>query len=303
MKDLVLFKNNKVKPLKKNKKYKESKVDSIFIKVHSELFGTAYKRISLKTYKYMKKISECKLKFSFLNGALTDDTEDELKYLSDTFKYTYVTPIDVLVKLDEIYMTENILNDAFWVFDSFYQYIFYDFKSKVYTIKDKKFKYNSISDLYRRFKYKKEPIYFREPVKNKALCIFDSSYAEFDINKKSLLKNINSYGSKLKYFANIYQDLYVNINPKFFTKVKKFDIETKILITDYNGEKDDYNSYDLIYTNKDKLKMSTIFERLMWKDVIERLEEGEVYTCKSKVRVNGKDKIPLKDFYKKYFNN
>ena len=66
MNDLVLFKNNKVKPLKTNKKYKTNKVDSVFIEVTSDLFGKAYKRIPLKSYKYMKKMDKCKIKYELL---------------------------------------------------------------------------------------------------------------------------------------------------------------------------------------------------------------------------------------------
>lgn len=293
----VLFKNGKIKRLKKCKKYKKSKVNMILFEVKSNLFGTAYEAISPTTYKRMKSIDKISLSYKFLDGYLYDIDDEDKDELLVKNKYTYNNAIDLLKKFDEIYMTENILNDLFWVYDSFLGYAFTDFKIKIFDKKGKhKFHYDAgVCD------YLKINNDMKEPINNSIIEFNKNSYKLYDKPNKYFKKNINM---KSKYLISLYNGLFIQINPKFFKDVKSLHILSKLYDVSYES-KELYNEYDVVY-NKKRNRISWLVENYFSNKVVKKLEEdNEIvsYSFKSKIiELNGKkEKTSYKKFFNKYF--
>ena len=237
--DIVLYKNSKYKELKSYKKVKSSKVDSILLSMNSSLYGISYATLSAKSYNKLRHMSKIKFSYRFLDGELVDNddySEDEV-WVKNV--YYYDDARELLSKLYEIYMTELCLNENFWIFDSFYSYMFDDFKiSFVYKTKNniKKYKFNNIRKFY-KFLFGDESLFTFDTNKKSLVSFTSKKYKKLPIkkfNNKRLKKFTNDKNKRYLISMNVTQ--LVDINPKFLIKYKSIEIESLLYITQIYGE-------------------------------------------------------------------
>ena len=149
------------------------------------------------------------------------------------------------------------------------------------------------------------------------LELSDKKYKEYSRNNKKFRSTISDGSS---YFTQVYSDIYIKTNPKFYTKIKSLFIKTKITLEDEYSDIHFKNSYELeyhrsrknkLYNNSSKLNVfndsrsSILYERYLFPSVIESLERYNYirYKVKTNIKnINGKDtKISFKKFFNKYF--
>lgn len=307
MDNIVLFNNGKVKKLK-NKKYKKSKVDGIIISCNSDLFGRLYRFLPVHTYKKIHKCKSCSFRYDFIDGSVIDD-DDVDEYIVRNKCY-FDNGEGLVTKLDEIYITENILNDMFWVHDAYYSYLFLNYKFK-FTLGNYVYKLKSVSDVYKILGFDRRYVKFRECFLNKVICIDDDKFKTYkNINSKKLKNNLSK---SAVYLVQLYADLYIEVDYKFIRDIKQLYLTTDAYELDETGnymyedkEESKFNSYDLEYVRNKDTRLSTLFEHTLWKSVVESLGSRYYgYKIKTKLKeINHKrSKISLKKFLDKYFKN
>ena len=287
MNGYVLFKNGKVKKLSKNKKYKKSKVYSYLIEYKSKFFGTIYKSISPTAYRKIKNIGKCSIQYFFIDGYLYDD--DAYDVLEVKNKYKYDNGFDILKKLDEIAVTECVLNDLFWVHNSYYAYLFTDFKIKVRSKNGNKIEL-SPSRFYNKIKM--------NFALDNVIQISENRYEL--INKNKIRANKDS-----EYFTYLNSGLYIKTSHKFINNIKNIDMNIK-LFEDLEYEESKYlcEKFSVHYKNiTDTFKL---FKSYLSNKVVKKLEEHDSsvnYKTKCSIyKINcDKNKISIKKFFKKYF--
>lgn len=318
--DIILYKNSKYKELKSYKKIKTSKIESILLSMNSSLYGLSYLTVSPKTYNKLRHMSKIKLSYRFLDGELVDNDDYSEDNIWVKNVYYYDDPKDLLGKLYEVYMTELCLNENFWMFNSFYSYMFSDFKiSFIYKTKNniKKYKFNDMIKFY-KFLFGDGYIFTYDKHKKSVLSFTNKRYKTLAINKfidnKKLLKNFIDDKNK-KYLISLNKSQLVDINPKFLTKYKSIEIESLLYITEIDGQDslstlDSYIQNNIKYTYKD-YNIGYFYMIGCSPAIVSSLESSNTslisYYTKNKIRkINGnkpKNK-KLKKFnyiFKKYF--
>lgn len=318
--DIVLYKNSKYKELKSYKKVKVNKIDSILLFMNSSLYGLSYATISPKTYNKLRHMSKIKFSYKFLDGELVDNddySEDDI-WVKNV--YYYNDPRELLGKLYEVYMTEICLNENFWVFDSFYSYLFKDFKiSFIYKTKNniKKYKFNDIVKFY-KFLFGDGSIFTFDRYKKSLLSFTKKRYNITSIKKftNKKLKNLISNDKNINYLISLNDSQLVNINPKFLTKYKSIEIESLLYITEIEGQ-DSSSILDSYIQNNIRYKYENYNIEYIYMigcspTIVRNLESSNTsfisYHTKNKIRkINGSKpkNNKLKKFnyiFKKYFS-
>lgn len=306
--DYVLYKNGKIKPLK-NKKIKRSKVKYIFMEIQSNLYGSLYKLINYDVYKKLRSITKVKLSYNFIDGEILDDPEyDEYSIVKN--KYTFDNGREYLSKIMEIIISENILNNIFWVHECFCVYCYSNLNSKLWAKNIKKpiSGFGKIAKYINEYKGSKE---YKD--------ILEISGNKFSFNKlnKKFIKNIKKSCDADKYFIKIYDNTYIGAEKKFLTDINSIDILSKNYILEFekNDTVDDsiYNEYVTQYEKYIDQSLRDLMEMYWSQSVVSKLESNRdeyEYEIRSKItHINGK-KIKkgkykrykdLDDFIYKYF--
>lgn len=300
MNSYVLTQKGKVK-LYKRRKYKKSRTYGFLIEQKSNLIGRYYKFIFPASMNKINKINSCALSYSFLDGSAVD--EDEFNSNSVKHKYKYDNVYDLIRKLDEMYITENVLNDTFWVFDTYWIYMFHNIKMKIFTNKYM-YKFKKSSELFKFLKIDTSKKIVDNPIEsvleitknNKWILHYDIKSARKKISKSS------------RFFINIYSDIYIEVDYEFISKINSVYIKSNLYMCyDYDStglKKEKENSYDLEYKPK-YYNFSKLFEAMLTPKVVSKLESNNglfSYDIKPIVKYinNKKNKITLKKFFKRF---
>ena len=304
--DIILLKNKKV--MYNLKKVKPSKVNFSYMNLKSNLYGDTYLLLHPKDYNKILKIKNVKFSYKFLDGQLVDNDEF---YESDVWVkniYYYDTGRQLLEKLDEIKMIEFVLNDTFWLFDSYYSFIFNEFKIK-FEYNNKIYKFNNIINFYKFiFKYTnkknfKQSFGFISNEKRYKLL------SQKDIEDKSKYKKaINKFNNYNDLFIKLSEYTYVKVNKKFFKEIDNLEGESLLYITEIDGEDalkviDTYvqNNIDYKY---EKPNICELYVQAISPIVIDSLESSNTdyiqYHIENRLcKINGKS---IKKKSKNYFN-
>ena len=283
MKAYVLFKNGNIKFCNKykNSKFKNGSVSAYLIECSHPVFGIFYVAVKPKQMRYLNKIKRSVLTYKFLDGILVDPEEDD--YLFERNKYWYNNQSDLLSKLLEIVVCENIFNDSFWIYDSFYQYIYSDLKVKLKT--KKKNKTIIKSNLYEKL------IGDKLTIKENIINISDyGSYKLTKIKKSSGIP-----------FVQLYNNVFFRIDSKIFD-YGKYTLTSRILLCQDNME---LNSRTETGNTKNVIDISKLLEAYTSKKVISKLEsyaEDQIYTVKTTVKLTSKKKKNKKLKFNKFIN-
>lgn len=323
-KDLILYKNKKYKELSSYRKVKSNKVDSILLAMRSDLYGFSYLTLDPKSFNKLRHMTNIKLSYRFLDGALVDDSDyEDLDDIWVKNIYYYDDPRELLAKLYEISLVEICLNDNFWVFDCFYSYIFENFKvSFTYKTKNniKRLKFNDIRKFY-KFLFGDTFLFTHVINKNTLISFKDKKYKKTnieDFNKKKgnkIIKDIINDDSLKRHLISLNNSQHVDINPKFLLKYKTLDIESLLYITYIEGH-DALEVLDSYVQNNISYKYSNYNIEYLYSigcspAVIQNLESSDTSTISyhtkntiTKVNENKPKKKKEKKFnyiFKKYF--
>ena len=299
----ALTEKGKVKMYKK-RKYKKSRTYGFLMEQKSSLMGRYYKFISPTTLNKINKINSCSLSYSFLDGSAVD--EDEFKSNSVKHKYKYDDIFDLLKKLDEMYISENILNDTFWIFDTYWLYMFHDIKMKIFTNKYM-YKFKKSSELYKFLKCYSHDRMIDTMSENILEITKNNKWILYD-NIKSARKRISKSS---RFFINIYSDIYIEVTYEFISKINSIYVISNLYLSyDYDSTgltKEKENSYDLEYNPKYH-NFSKLLETMLTPKVVSKLESNNgvfSYTIKPVVKYinDKKNKITLKKFFKRFIKN
>lgn len=277
----ILFKDGSVNytEITKKVKIKASKVKAIFLECWHPVFGFFYVAQNPKTFKKtMDYAKRSIVSYRFLDGILVDD-EDDFLFVKN--KYWYYNPQDLFSKIMEICINEYIFNDAFWIYDSFFQYIYDNVKVKLKGKKRKK----TMSGYNFRSKF----IGYKSIFKKDIIQISKDKWSE-----KSMKK------AKNECFVQLYTNIYFKIDSKLFT-LGKYDIYSDIYLVQDDFVLNEHHAWGKL--NKIEF-LQNILETYVSKYIIRKLERGEneegklVDTYKVKTHVKFKNKKINKKKYK-----
>ena len=283
-----IFNDGEIKKSKRIKKRKK-KFDNVLICSNSFMFGKLYYNLNNSGYNKLCSTNKAILEYKFLDGSATDD--DEIKDLSIKYRYTYLNILSFLSKILEIYISENIFNDSFWVYDSFYCYMYHGFKIKLFKNDEYK-KYNNINLVIDYFNLFKE-------INTAGYAIYKNKYYELD-KMSDFYKAYKKFRYKGKFFIQLYPGIYVRINPTYFKDIK--NIKTSQKISYYDAYTEDYDVFTARKEIFDKKQISEILELYYSKSIFKDILPDD-FKIKSKLlKINNeKSDMSLKEFINKYF--
>ena len=267
--------------LKNCKKYSHGEIEVFLLECWHPIFGFFYVTQKYKEFKKLLSYKNPKVSYMFLDGILVENEDEEYLFVKNKYYYRQIDQL--FAKMLEIYINENIFNDSFWIYDSFFQYIYDDIKVNVKTKKKKKksFKGNAF---YSKF------INHKPIIKKNFLTINET-------NKSKSSKDI--------VFSQIYPNIWFRIDSKIFD-IGKFKIDSKIILT-YIDEYDESILNERYFNSKnqsDMMKLKIILETYISRYVIGKLENG-VYKVKTTVKFKNKKinsmKYKFNKFVRKYF--
>lgn len=304
--DILLYKNRKFKYKKKFKKVKTSKVESVLMSMKSNLYGYTYFPLSFKIYNKLLKMENIKFSYKFLDGSVTDDEDFNKSDLWVKNVYYYNNGRELFSKLFEIILIEYCLNDNFWIFDSYYCYMFMNFKLS-FNYKTKKYKFKSLTDFY-KFIFGKDNLlinYLNEGLLTLGKKRYNFiNYSELK-NRSKLKKFINKYnGNRFLYSMNKSQ--FVDIESNFLKKIKSISIQSKLYLKEFDESK--YYKFNDIKSTYENYDVEALYVLASSPIVVSHLENYEnpiiSYYIKNKVlEINGKPlnkKKNLTTILKKY---
>lgn len=292
MKCYVLFRNNSSEyvDFDKTKKYKKGEVKAILLECYHPVFGFFYVAQDFKTFKKtMKYANKSTISYRFLDGTYVDNEDDQLFVKN---KYWYYNASDLFSKIVEISINETIFNDFFWVYQSFYQYIYDDIKIKLKSSKKKKTL--SGNQFYKKYIYNYKDIFSKDVI-------------EINNNKWN---NVSIKNASDICLVKLFNNIFFKVDSKIF-KLGKYLITSKLyLVDDIVIENIDAPLLKKELTNKLN-KPEGLFDLLMVyvsKYVIrklERIDDQDVYLVECKIKFNNKKlnkkKYKFGKFVRKYF--
>ena len=223
--NIIAFQENgKYKAYESKKKIKSSKFEYVLIKLRSALYGSAYLRIELSTFTKLRKMTNVKYKYRFLDGTYIDK-EDECLWTMN--RYEYNNGIELFSKIAEILINEVVFDKLFWIYSSEMSYCF-DMKSIEFTYGDKKYKFTDYDKFY-KFLGIKESLFKNRPEyielsKKRYTERKDSEYKKFDKDNMLLIH----YG----------WNIYFEFNSKLIKKFKDIKISEKLKLVDDSCEEE-----------------------------------------------------------------
>ena len=154
MKGIICYSDGKFGPLKNKKIKNGDEIKFIFLELHSTLYGTAYMKISKEMFMKIRGIRDIKLRYRFMDGSMLDfdDGTDGEASCWTSHCYYYKDIGELFSKIQEIIISEDVLNDSFWIHDCYYCYCFDDFRIR-YRKNNEQYKYSSIDSFYKHIKY------------------------------------------------------------------------------------------------------------------------------------------------------
>lgn len=293
MNGYVLFKNGSYEYTEFNKKskYRKGEIKAILLECYHPVFGFFYVAQDLKAFKKtMKYANKSTITYRFLDGTYVDgETDDEL-FIKN--KYWYYSANDLFSKVMEIVINEYIFNDFFWVYSSFYQYIYDDIEIKLKGSKKKK----TLSG----YRFYKKYIF---DGKN----IFDKNVINISDTKK--WSNVSIKKASDICLVQLYDNIFFKMDSKIF-KFGQYTVESKLYLLSYDPIQDDEPLLTKTLINKlnKTVGLSNLLEIYVSKYVIrhlERIEDHDVYSVKCKIKFDNK-KLNKKNykfgkFVRKYF--
>ena len=310
--DIILYKNGKYEKIKNYKKIKSSKIKTVLLYCKSNLNGYTYYPVTPSIYNKIRKIKNIKFSYKFLDGQLIELEDAKYLWVKNVFYYDDMR--EVISKLMEILLSEHCLNENIWLFNSFYSYIFsnykvsFDFKGKNGI---KKYKFNNLLKFY-KFIFGSSTIYnkfFDEGVLSLSSKKYDFCKTD-NISDKKLNKFINNKDND--YYISINNHQFTYINPKFLKKYKTIDVKSNLYITELDGNDSleildsyKYSSRKYEYNDRDiELLYIVTFSPF----VLSQLESSNCdiisYHLKNKVKYINDKKVKginINDIVKKYF--
>jgi len=238
-KDIILLKNNKYKSVsvKNNKRAKPSKIKNILYCLHSDLYGYSYITLTPKIYNKLRKISDIKFSYKFLDGELVDDDDKSIEndiWVKNVYYYEFAR--DVFSKIYEIVIAEYCLNDFFWAFDSYYSFCFSDYHIS-FNYNGKHFKFNNILKFY-NFVFGDESLFNKCDFNDGLLSFSDKKYKFLSkkdiINKHKYNKFYKNNKDNIMMYS-LHSSQFVYINPKFLRNIKSVKIKSNLYISELNG--------------------------------------------------------------------
>lgn len=238
-KDIFLYKNKKYKaiPINSNKKVKQSRIKNILYCINSDLYGYSYITLTPKIYKKLQAMKDIKFSYKFLDGEMVDNDEFSESDIWVKNVYYYDSTRDLFSKLYEIVVEEYCLNEQFWVFDSFYSYMFSDYKVS-FKYKGKYFKFNDLKKFY-NFIFGSYSLFNNKTQYNDGLLSFSEKRFKYlprtDLIKKSKYRKFYKENKDSTMMYTMHSSQFVYINPKFFRNIKSVEVESDLWITELNG--------------------------------------------------------------------
>lgn len=285
MNGYILYNNGSIKYSKsiQSKKIKNNKAVAILTECWHPIFGIFYVAQNPKTFKQtMQYATKSVVSYRFLDGVLIEDDDD---YLFVKNKYWYNNSSDLFAKIFEIMVNEYIFNDSFWVYDSFFQYIYDDLKIK---LKGKKRKKRELSGREFYSKFIGKPV-----LKKEILQIENNKWSTCNIKK-----------SEGECLFQIYHNIFIKVDSELF-KLGKSKIYSDIYLV-----RDDFilNQREVHGNMNDLDYLRTVFEVYVSKYVIRKLEayeDDDTYLVKTRVKFKNKKlnkkKYKFGKFIRKYF--
>jgi len=237
--DIILFNNKKYKNIstKSHKRIHSSKIKSILYCLHSDLYGYSYITLTPKIYNKLRKIKDIKFSYRFLDGELVDNDEF---YESDIWVkniYYYDSLRDLFSKIYEIFISEYCLNDFFWVFDSYYLFMFSDYRVS-FTYNKKRYKFNNLNKFY-KFIFGEKYLFDNKSKYNDGLLSFSNKKYKYlsrtsVIDKDKYNKFYKSNKDSIMMYS-LQSSQFVYIDPRFFKDIKSLEIESSLYITELDG--------------------------------------------------------------------
>lgn len=311
--DIILFNNGKYKKRKRNSKtkLKQSKVKCILYSVHSNLYGYTYITLNNKVYNKLRKMTDIKFSYKFLDGEVVDNDDF---YNSDAWvknTYFYDDARDLVAKLYEILMTEYCLNEQFWVFDAYYSYLFDKYKIE-FVYKKKHYKFNSITNFYKFLFNGKNK--FNKQILDEGIISLGKKYKL--IPRKNILKKskYDKICQNIKENENLYamnSTQYTYVNPKFFSKIKSLSVEQQLYVTEFedtnsNNILDSYIQNNILY-EYDNLDITILYIIACSPLIVDRLENSHISyisysTNNSLLEINNKKVKAKNNTFEKILN-
>ena len=265
MNGIVCYRSGKYHPLEDGRSVKENKVSFILLEVHSCLYGTAYVKMNPKTYNKIKDMQNIKFRYSFLDGPLMDG--DLNPWIHHT--YSYDTADKLFAKMLEILISENVLNDSFWVHECNYLYVFENLRIR-YDKENIRYKYNGVTKFYKDIDYM-----VQEGETFPPLITFNK--------KKYKMRKEQEPGTKfslMRYTENIY----FKVRKKFINKIDKVDIRCDMRVYETSAPEnpdapfeeiwEEEHRYEYKWNFKKDQTLSNLIIPRFFPDVIEKLESS-----------------------------
>lgn len=289
---MVLHRNNKYEYYDNvNKKIlnniKSSKIKLVLVETHHAVFGKFYVGLKPKLFKKLVSFKNFVLSYRFLDGILIDDDD---QYLFVKNKYWYNSLDKLYSKLIEIYINENIFNDSFWIYDSFFQFIYDKLKLKL--------------------KKKKSSKIFGSNIYNK---LFESNKIldKLIINlKNNNWKSTNKIDYKSESLIQVYDNIYFRIDSKIF-KTGKHVLNSKICLINEDYVLNERESIlKLNKANNKKLNIKDIFNLRLLLEIyvskyvictLESYDDYDTYYVKTKIKNINKKRFKFGKFIRKFF--
>lgn len=293
MNGYVLFKNGSYEYTEFNKKskYRKGEIKAILLECYHPVFGFFYVAQDLKAFKKtMKYANKSTITYRFLDGTYVDEETDNELFIKN--KYWYYSANDLFSKVMEIVINEYIFNDFFWVYSSFYQYIYDDIEIKLKGFKKKKIL--SGNQFYKKYIF---------DGKN----IFDKNVINISDTKK--WSNVSIKKASDVCLVQLYDNIFFKMDSKIF-KLGQYTVESKLYLLSDDPIQDDEPLLTKTLINKlnKTVGLSNLLEIYVSKYVIrhlERIEDHDVYSVKCKIKFDNKKlnkkNYKFEKFVRKYF--
>lgn len=293
MNGYILFKNGSYEYTEFNKKlkYRKGEIKAFLLECYHPVFGFFYVAQDLKAFKKtMKYANKSTITYRFLDGTYVDEETDDELFIKN--KYWYYSANDLFSKVMEIVINEYIFNDFFWVYSSFYQYIYDDIEIKLKGSKKKKTL--SGNQFYKKYIF---------DGKN----IFDKNVINISDTKK--WSNVSIKKASDICLVQLYDNIFFKMDSKIF-KLGQYTVESKLYLLIDDPIQDDEPLFTKTLINKlnKTIGLSNLLEIYVSKYVIrhlERIEDHDVYLVECKIKFDNK-KLNKKNykfgkFVRKYF--
>lgn len=291
MKIYILYKNGNYEytEYKKKLKLKPGKINSIMIECWHPVFGIFYVAQDVKTFKNtIKYASKSTISYNFLDGMYVDENDEDLFVKN---KYWYNKPEELFSKIMEIIISENILNDIFWITSSFFQYVYDNVKIKLKGGKKKK----TLSGPKFIAEYIDKPNIFRD----KIIKLKNGKWENKNIKKSSG-----------KCFVELYKNIFFRVDLDIF-KLGKYALKQDIYYVYLEEEiTSDMLICDRAISPDKKLhRLYYTLEVYISRYIVEQLErwdDEEIYQVINTVdfknkKLKKKKKYKFEKFVRKYF--